>query len=89
MINYAIFKNLDDKIITIDRETTGYRVISAYDNVYHMEMTWYSCYEWSDEQTGHQLDDNLRFIAFDIEDEADDGYFARVINYNIIKEIDI
>lgn len=88
MINAAIFSRENGETVIVDRETTTYSSEKTDDGNYRVGMTWIGCYIWDD---GRELDPDdvlpedecLRFVGFDLEDDAGEDYFANVEGFFI------
>ena len=87
MINSIKFKDINTgEIITIDRDRTEYTSIETPDNIdmlrYSLHMLWVDCYIWDGTTKNYNVDfDELEFIEFEIEEEADPNYKLKLIEY--------
>ena len=96
MINTAKFFLPGIGEVVMDREETEYICDEIGDGVYRMFMRWRGCYIWDGEnelppKDVLPKDAELKFIEFDLEDEADEDYFVTLQScvcedFRIVKE---
>lgn len=87
MINTIKFRNVNTgDIITIDRDRTEYTSIEIPNNIngyrYSIHILWIDCYIWDGNTKNYNVDfDELEFVEFEIEDEADPDYKLKLMEY--------
>ena len=87
MINAIKFRNINTgDIITIDRDRTEYTSIKIPNNIngyrYSIHILWIDCYIWDGSTKNYNIDfDELEFVEFEIEDEADSDYKLKLMEY--------
>lgn len=82
-INTARFVREDNRVITIDRDSTVF-----YGRNGEYAMVWRNCYIWDgtnkiylDPSTFNEKLPNLRFLEFEVDDDAPEDYTATVIDW--------